>query len=465
MACGLRTNLNSIMFCRWLVAGYLLAVRVIAQAPYATVWIWTPNQNWLEFGWHSDVVTATSTLVTVINTVLDTTSTITSYPLGYTPPPTNDAGTRVETITFTRSLKATTTSGTTQCSTVTTNTASDYFGATKTPITSNPQPTSGPLFATMPANDTEGFSYDFVPAGMDETLFEYPSVVDLFPNSQAIQDCRPGGAGPNLGAFTATHWTVIGTISYDDSSTTSSKTATPSTPASTTTLSTSPSRHTSVSTTVVATSTPPGAKSAPSYTVDESPKTTLKTRSIASSIESSLDHEIPRTSSSARPSDNSAFGKPSLGISTHVPESSHISFSTTNGISTLEHQSDAAFTGESVKSDSGSHATGTRTGASSVTVGPASTVVTTTDSAGASVATTIAVSSAPASVVTTTDAAGATTTSTVVVAPSEAGGGLPTQSSGGSVPSGSSTLQSAAVISRRLDARIVLVVGIVGCLW
>lgn len=77
--------------------------------PYAEVWLWTPNWNWMEFAWHSDVVTATSTVITVINTVLDTTSTVTSYPSGYTPPPTNEAGTRVETITYTRSLKATTT--------------------------------------------------------------------------------------------------------------------------------------------------------------------------------------------------------------------------------------------------------------------------------------------------------------------------------------------------------------------
>lgn len=51
----------------------------------------------------------TVTLVTVINTVLDTTTISTQFPPDYTPPPTNSDGTRIQEITYTRNGEATTT--------------------------------------------------------------------------------------------------------------------------------------------------------------------------------------------------------------------------------------------------------------------------------------------------------------------------------------------------------------------
>jgi hypothetical protein len=49
----------------------------------------------------SDTVTLTATIVTVINTVIGSTGTITKFPPSYTPP-TNEGGTRVETLSYTR---------------------------------------------------------------------------------------------------------------------------------------------------------------------------------------------------------------------------------------------------------------------------------------------------------------------------------------------------------------------------
>lgn len=46
-------------------------------------------------------VTSSATVVTVVNTVLDTTSLLTEYPPDYLPPATNGEGTRVTTITYT----------------------------------------------------------------------------------------------------------------------------------------------------------------------------------------------------------------------------------------------------------------------------------------------------------------------------------------------------------------------------
>jgi hypothetical protein len=47
-------------------------------------------------------VTSSATVVTVVNTVLDTTGLLTEYPPDYLPPATNGEGTRVTTITYTR---------------------------------------------------------------------------------------------------------------------------------------------------------------------------------------------------------------------------------------------------------------------------------------------------------------------------------------------------------------------------
>lgn len=51
----------------------------------------------------------TATVVTIVDTVLMTTSVTTMMPADYKPPPTNAAGTRVETITYTQSGKELTT--------------------------------------------------------------------------------------------------------------------------------------------------------------------------------------------------------------------------------------------------------------------------------------------------------------------------------------------------------------------
>ncbi|KAI1868846.1 hypothetical protein JX265_006825 [Neoarthrinium moseri] len=230
------------MSIRSLVSGAFLAVTVRAQVqnsscaadcqilmPYATVWMWTPDQTWGAFIRTISDVTAIATVITVINTALDVTSTVTSFPSGFIPPETNVEGTRVRTITYTRSSKASVTvvafptpfiawpdeygwDGTldvrngdsTQCSTVTIDSGRPYGPTTR--ITTNPQPTSGSLFPEN-VTDPSGLSYDFVPEGIEQTIFASRNgVVELFPDEQAINVCRPGGAGPNLGNFVATRW-------------------------------------------------------------------------------------------------------------------------------------------------------------------------------------------------------------------------------------------------------------------
>lgn len=56
-----------------------------------------------------ETASLTVTHVTVVNTVLHTTSVITKFPSGYAAPATNAGGTRVQTVTYTRSSKALTT--------------------------------------------------------------------------------------------------------------------------------------------------------------------------------------------------------------------------------------------------------------------------------------------------------------------------------------------------------------------
>lgn len=75
------------------------------------VWGWYHENNpWGDGVVRYGVTTSiTATVVTIVNTVLKTTSVTTLMPADYTPPPTNAAGTRVETITYTRGGKASTT--------------------------------------------------------------------------------------------------------------------------------------------------------------------------------------------------------------------------------------------------------------------------------------------------------------------------------------------------------------------
>lgn len=124
----------------------------------------------------------------------------------------------------------TTQGGQTQCVTATTDSTAlpiltsfkpgFGYGAhyeSTTLISTNPQPTGGRLYAED-AEDTTGSQYRLYPAGMDSTLLQSdPGLRDLFPNDPAIEQCRPGGSGPNLAPFTATSWTQLGTIIYEDS--------------------------------------------------------------------------------------------------------------------------------------------------------------------------------------------------------------------------------------------------------
>lgn len=80
--------------------------------PDVTIYGWaTPdvdNRPWFVLaGYYT--VTSTWTIVTAINTALNGTTTTTQFPTDYTPPPTNDGGTRIETISYSREGKHITT--------------------------------------------------------------------------------------------------------------------------------------------------------------------------------------------------------------------------------------------------------------------------------------------------------------------------------------------------------------------
>lgn len=69
--------------------------------PSLAVWIDVQNPPTQHHYW-SYRVTSTCTMVTIINTVLNTTTTSTRFREDYKPPPTNTDGTRIEAVTYSR---------------------------------------------------------------------------------------------------------------------------------------------------------------------------------------------------------------------------------------------------------------------------------------------------------------------------------------------------------------------------
>ncbi|KAI3326174.1 hypothetical protein HD806DRAFT_489556 [Xylariaceae sp. AK1471] len=190
----------------------------------------------------SDIVLATQTVVQVINTVLNTTITQTNNPPGMSPP-TNSAGKRVDTITYSRqgqnytavveypttfyewpgsyswtgTLPIERTLGVTDCVTAT--------ATQTTALPSNPQPQTPPTSASS-----------FGPYGLEYTLrprLDYGGLVDsnkaLFKDHPAIQHCTtftpkdaaiisaagPLKNGPQLAPFTLTSWTKISSTRFE----------------------------------------------------------------------------------------------------------------------------------------------------------------------------------------------------------------------------------------------------------
>ncbi|KAI0202466.1 hypothetical protein F4808DRAFT_421702 [Astrocystis sublimbata] len=166
----------------------------------------------------------TKTIITVVNTVLDETKTVTELPPQVTHPPTNSLGTRIETITYVDHEsqshttvvtyptafifwpdhyvveKDTTTDSNGQCTGITTETVW---------VTSNPQPPSGscpyPFNCSSSLTDPKGLSHTLV-FDIGESYWELKIFSSLFPDQPYLSSCDNANLGPNWGGFTQTRW-------------------------------------------------------------------------------------------------------------------------------------------------------------------------------------------------------------------------------------------------------------------
>ncbi|TGJ81960.1 hypothetical protein E0Z10_g6803 [Xylaria hypoxylon] len=165
------------------------------------------------------------TVVTIVNTLLNTTSTLTELPPEYTYPPTNSLGTHAETVSFFHSGQSHTTvltypsefvewpesyiwkgtlSNGGRCTT-------DLDGMT-VPIMSTPQPTGCYTTAAVECvnleEDPKGLFHRLV-FDPDDSRWQLSVYSDLLVDQPALTSCYNADSGPNWGAFTQTNWYTV----------------------------------------------------------------------------------------------------------------------------------------------------------------------------------------------------------------------------------------------------------------
>ncbi|KAI8953734.1 hypothetical protein F4801DRAFT_535294 [Xylaria longipes] len=172
-------------------------------------------------------VTLTITVVTIVNTILDTTSTLTEFPPEYSYPPTNALGTHVETISFFQSGQSHTTVLTYPSEFIAwpehyvwTGTLSSGGRCTTNlkgvtvPIMSNPQPTAGSCYDTrfisciQTAEDPKGL-FHHLAFDPDQGYWQLKAYAALMADQPALSSCDNLDIGPNWGAFTQTNWYTV----------------------------------------------------------------------------------------------------------------------------------------------------------------------------------------------------------------------------------------------------------------
>ncbi|KAI1153690.1 hypothetical protein F4825DRAFT_473936 [Nemania diffusa] len=204
---------------------------VLPDGSYISVWIWAgaDDSGNVEFI-HTTTQSGEKTIVTVINTDLGITKTITSYPSDYTPPPpvpTNSDGTVISVVSYTRFGQVTTTTVTFPnglvdwpesyaWSGVLSSNAPGCSPSTGTAtLFSNPQFSTGLGLASSDwSSNPKGIGYSLIPGEWDDTLLA--GFKDLFPDQPAFQCAsNEDGSGPNFGDYTLTSWYTITSTSFE----------------------------------------------------------------------------------------------------------------------------------------------------------------------------------------------------------------------------------------------------------
>ncbi|KAH8891554.1 hypothetical protein GQ53DRAFT_746615 [Thozetella sp. PMI_491] len=192
---------------------------------YVTVFAWANNPE-VVTGGADDLKFSTLTIVTVINTGSNSTSVTTELPQDYTPPPTNEAGTRIETIRYQHGSSTITTILTYPTPFVAWPESYSWDGELST-SGQCVQTTSADL-VTVPAGHALPYPLDYWyqfnggdnPTGQDYSLiWDYSNWVfsvesELFPNNAAPTACTDHEDGPFWGGFTQTSWFTATSTRY-----------------------------------------------------------------------------------------------------------------------------------------------------------------------------------------------------------------------------------------------------------